>query len=271
MKSVVSNVKNFMIQTPWRVHVLYSLVAYAVVQGAVSIIFSVTHLSIPHHFQMIPTALLLIYVLTTFLFSRHLIQKHTTILAGQEAISQLNAMGMTSFEHLVTTQLSQCGFTVVPSQTSPCSKTNSVKMIRNGEMHLLFMNLNDRVTNRNIQEYTNILFTEGIHRGIVISTGITPSRPEIRCGNMSLELIDGKNLMAFLGQNGLPLDNLQPFPEQSIRSLIHAGFPVCPSCQSNMTIKLGQHNGQPGKTHWQCSREPHCPGSISLKLNDLYF
>lgn len=266
MKHIATYVTHSLTQTPWWAHGLFSMAFYGALKASLILLPLFTGFSIPAIFKIIPPEIFLCYPLIPLIVSTWSIQKHRRILAGQDSISRLNNMDMPSFSEAVVTRLTQWGFTVVQTQSSPGPRQNSIKMIRNGEMHLVFIMREDLLRPRHIQEYTNILYTEGIHKGIVISTGLIPRKTEIYSGNMFLELIDGKTLLAFLDQSFQAMDDQDKGSANRIRSMINARYPVCPVCQSVMVVHLGRNNGRPGKTCWKCSRQPECQGSISFKL-----
>lgn len=273
MKHVASYFTQCLTRKPWWAHVAISLTAYGTLKAALIFVPSVTNWSIPAVLQKIPPEIVLFYPMIPLLISFFSVRKQKQLLSGQESIGRLNAMDMASFSEAVVTRLSQYGFTVVSTKNETCPNRNSIKMIRNGEMHLLFMVRRGLIGSKHIQEYSNILFTEGIHKGIVISTGLILPKTADCSGNICLEFIDGKTLLAFLAEPFQARDNPAPpvkIPDMDrLQAVINARYPLCPVCRSTMAIHLGRNISHPGKTSWKCTRRPECQGSIMLKLDTI--
>lgn len=205
-----------------------------------------------------------------FLSSCHS-KRQSRLLEQQEFIDVLNSLDRGTFSRWVVSRLSHMGFTAVSSQTG-----SMVKMIRNGDMSILFINQNERIPSRQIQHYANILFTEDIHRGIVISTGIFCHRTQKNAKKMSLELVDGMDLLVLLaryssGESGPhgPTESTGNSKE-SIHNLIRSVAPACPLCNSSLTLHLGSKNGFHGKTFWKCPHYPICEGFYSYTMGNAF-
>lgn len=199
--------------------------------------------------------------------------KRKTVLSSQQAIIQLNSLDFETFCHIVVQRFSFMGYTIVAQSYDERCLSCLVKLIKNGDMMLMMIRRDNEIRMKHIQDLMDLNFTEGIDHGIFVSTGTYRPLAAYVSKRSFIELVDGKNLMIFLGKH---IDDKCLLTESlhggtsgvcNVISWIDSHKPICPHCQSPLIMKLSRSNGQPGKSFWKCIFHPQCPGMFDYEID----
>ncbi|MDX1953049.1 MAG: restriction endonuclease [Verrucomicrobiota bacterium] len=115
-----------------------------------------------------------------------------------------------------------------------------------------------------IREFFGVMTSEGVDRGVFVSSGIYTNEALRFAEGKALELIDGAQF-AEMAKAYQAHGRLQR-TEVSAASLEDTtpNRPECPTCGKPMVLRRAKTGKNAGQEFWGCSAYPHCRGIVSI-------
>jgi len=116
-----------------------------------------------------------------------------------------------------------------------------------------------------IREFIGVMASEGVNRGIFVSSGIYTNETLRFADGKPLELIDGAQFAEMAKQfqaHGISKEVASP---GIFLADTTPNRPECPTCGKQMVLRRAKTGKNAGQEFWGCSGFPQCRGTLSMK------
>lgn len=175
----------------------------------------------------------------------------------------LEQMSWLEFEGLVAEAYRQKGFKVMPRGGNGPDGGVDVELRMGQDKYLVQCKQwkTQRVGVVTVRELYGVMAAEGAVGGFLVTSGeFTPDAQAFAQGR-GIELVPAKALLALVTQHASkPTPTVQPITQPAVENT-PAGSPLCPKCNSPMSLRTAQKGPHAGQSFWGCPRFPACRGT----------
>lgn len=116
-----------------------------------------------------------------------------------------------------------------------------------------------------IREFFGVMASEGVNRGIFVSSGIYTNQALRFAEGKPLELIDGAQFAEMA--KAFQAHGISKEVASAATSLADTtpDRPECPTCGKTMVLRRAKTGKYAGQEFWGCSGFPQCRGTLSIK------
>lgn len=192
-------------------------------------------------------------------------QRHATFLRKNITLDWVNGMSWQEFENLVGEIFRARGYLVENVGGGGADGGIDLRLRREGEITLVQCKRWKvfKVGVKPIREFFGVMASEGVDRGIFVSSGIYTNEAVRFAEGKPLELIDGAQL-AEMAKDFQTYGRLQEVTlSPTTLGDTTPERPACPACGKPMVFRRAKTGKNVGQEFWGCSRFPQCRGTRS--------
>lgn len=178
---------------------------------------------------------------------------------SQTGIASVRKLNWREFEVLVAEAFRRQGFNIEVLGGDEPDGGIDVRLSKAGAVTLVQCKhwRHEQVGVKIVRELMGVVASERAQSGIVITSGTFTDDAKKFAERNPIRLIDGEELAQMIAEVQSRLNQ----PEKSAHFAAATSSPICPHCESSMTIKLARKGVGAGQQFWSCTRFPECRGS----------
>lgn len=175
------------------------------------------------------------------------------LLDSRKGIESIRALGWKEFEELVAEAYRRQGYTVIENRGAGADGGVDVWLQKNGQTHLVQCKQwkAQKVGVNVIREMFGLMTAESAASAIVICSGIFTQEAKTFAEGKAIDLVDGTQLEALIGQVRRVSRDALPARQQTSATL-------CARCGNRLVLRTAKKGANAGGQFYGCSAFPKC-------------
>ncbi len=184
------------------------------------------------------------------------------LLDGQTGLASIRDVSWQEFERLVSEGYRRMGYVAEVVGSASGDGGVDIRLTGFGEKVLVqckqWRAYTVGVTT--VRELLGVVVSQRADKGILVTSGrFTQQAKLFAATNPAIELVDGPALFELIRAVQKSSDKRNAFPGQPTIPVAHS--PECPSCRSEMVLRIARKGANPGSRFWGCPNYPRCRGT----------